>query len=173
MRTLPELRDVNTDQQNHGWKPVSSIDRDTASRLGITPAAIDNALYDAFGQRQVSTMYKPLNQYHVVMEVDPQLPADPDALKSIYVRFAQRARRFRSRVRALRAVHSRARRQSLRASFPRSRSPSTWRRALRSGEAVDGIDRREAARSACRPRFMAAFTAPRRLSKPRSPTSRS
>jgi multidrug efflux pump subunit AcrB len=63
-----------------------TIDRDSASRLGIFPADIDNTLYDAFGQRQVSTIYTQLNQYHVVLEVDPQFQQDPEALKSIYVR---------------------------------------------------------------------------------------
>ncbi|HUZ03819.1 MAG TPA: efflux RND transporter permease subunit, partial [Acidobacteriaceae bacterium] len=67
--TLPELRDVSTDQQNQGLDTQLVIDRDTASRLGITPQAIDNTLYDAFGQRQVSTIYTQLNQYHVVLEV--------------------------------------------------------------------------------------------------------
>ena len=64
------------------------IDRDTASRLGITPQAIDDTLYDAFGQRQVSTIFTQLNQYHVVMEVDPQFQKNPSALKNIYVRSA-------------------------------------------------------------------------------------
>src|SRR5213075_1548247 len=62
------------------------IDRDTASRLGVSPQDIDNALYDAFGQRQVSTIYRQLNQYHVVMEVDPQYQQSPEALQSVYVR---------------------------------------------------------------------------------------
>ena len=62
------------------------IDRDTASRMGITPQTLDNALYDAFGQRQVSTMYRPLNQYHVVMEVAPQFQQTPEALQNIYLR---------------------------------------------------------------------------------------
>ena len=62
------------------------IDRDTASRMGITPETLDNALYDAFGQRQVSTMYRPLNQYHVVMEVAPQFQQTPEALQNIYLR---------------------------------------------------------------------------------------
>ncbi len=62
-----------------------TIDRDTASRLGILPADIDNTLYDAFGQRQVSTIFTQLNQYHVVMEVDPQFQQSPDSLKNIYV----------------------------------------------------------------------------------------
>jgi len=86
MRTMPDLRDVNSDQQNKGLESQIDIDRDTASRLGITPQAIDNALYDAFGQRQVSTMYRQLNQYHVVMEVEPRFSKTPDALQSVYVR---------------------------------------------------------------------------------------
>jgi multidrug efflux pump len=86
LRTLPQLRDVNTDQQDHGLEAKVIVDRDTASRLGISAAAIDSALYDAFGQRQVSTMYRPLNQYHVVMEVAPEFQTSPDALQAIYVR---------------------------------------------------------------------------------------
>ena len=85
LRTLKELRDVNTDQQDRGLEANVVIDRDTASRLGVSPQAIDNALYDAFGQRQVSTIYQQLNQYHVVMEVDPQYQQSPAALESVYV----------------------------------------------------------------------------------------
>jgi multidrug efflux pump subunit AcrB len=83
---LPQLRDVNTDQQDKGLEQNVIVDRDTASRLGIAAADVDNALYDAFGQRQVSIMYRPLNQYHVVMEVAPQYAQSPDALNNIYVR---------------------------------------------------------------------------------------
>ena len=86
LRTLPELRDVATDQLNNGVRTMISIDRDTASRLGIYPQAIDNTLYDAFGQRQVSTIFTQLNQYHVVLEVLPSFAQNPDALKDIYVR---------------------------------------------------------------------------------------
>ncbi|HKD03824.1 MAG TPA: multidrug efflux RND transporter permease subunit [Terriglobales bacterium] len=86
LRALPELRDVNTDQQNKGLEASVIIDRDTAARLGVAAADIDSALYDAFGQRQVSTMYRPLNQYHVVMEVAPDFEKSPDALQTIYVR---------------------------------------------------------------------------------------
>ena len=82
---LPELTDVNTDAQEHGLESRLVYDRDTISRLGLTIAQIDSALYDAFGQRQVSTLYKSLNQYHVIMEVAPQFWQGPDALKSIYV----------------------------------------------------------------------------------------
>jgi len=86
LRGLKELQDVNTDQQDHGLQARLVIDRDTASRLGVSPQDLDNALYDAFGQRQVSTMYRPLNQYHVVMEVAPQFQQTPEALQNIYLR---------------------------------------------------------------------------------------
>ncbi|MGY6128168.1 efflux RND transporter permease subunit (plasmid) [Paraburkholderia strydomiana] len=80
-----ELTDVNSDQQQGGLEAMVTIDRASASRLGIKPAQIDNTLYDAFGQRQVSTIYNPLNQYHVVMEVAPKYWQSPDMLKQIYV----------------------------------------------------------------------------------------
>jgi multidrug efflux pump len=88
MRGLQELRDVNTDQQDRGLQARLVIDRDTASRLGVAAQDIDNALYDAFGQRQVSTMYRPLNQYHVVMEVAPEFQQTTEALQNIYLRSA-------------------------------------------------------------------------------------
>jgi len=86
LSSLPDVRDVASDQLNQGLLATLTIDRDTASRLGVLPADIDNTLYDAFGQRQVSTIFTQLNQYHVVMEVDPQFQQDPDSLKNIYVR---------------------------------------------------------------------------------------
>ncbi|HWW14285.1 MAG TPA: multidrug efflux RND transporter permease subunit [Candidatus Dormibacteraeota bacterium] len=86
LRSLKELQDVNTDQQDKGLQARLVIDRDTASRLGVSPQDLDNALYDAFGQRQVSTMYRPLNQYHVVMEVAPQFQQTTEALQNIYLR---------------------------------------------------------------------------------------
>jgi multidrug efflux pump len=86
LRRLPALTDVNSDQQDRGLEASLVIDRDTAARLGISPAMIDNALYDAFGQRQVSTMYRALNQYRVVMEVEPRFWQNPDGLKYIYVK---------------------------------------------------------------------------------------
>lgn len=82
---IPELRDVNSDQQMHGLESSVVIDRDTAARLGVSIINIDNTLGDAFGQRQVSTIYKGLNQYHVVLEVMPDAQQNPEALKSIYV----------------------------------------------------------------------------------------
>jgi multidrug efflux pump len=88
LQKFKELRDVASDMQEGGLQAKVSIDRDTASRLGILPAAIDNTLYDAFGQRQVSTIFTQLNQYHVVLEVLPRFQQNPDALKDIYVRSA-------------------------------------------------------------------------------------
>jgi len=91
LRTLPGLADVNSDQQDHGLEAALAIDRATAARLGISAATIDNALYDAFGQRQVSIMYTQLNQYHVVLEVEPRFWQNPDGLKYIYVPAANQA----------------------------------------------------------------------------------
>ncbi len=82
---LPELADVNTDQQDKGLQTMLVIDRPTAARMGITPKMIDTTLYNAFGQAQVSTIYSVLNQYHVVMEVAPRYWQSPEALKDVYV----------------------------------------------------------------------------------------
>ena len=82
---LPQLVDVNTDQQDKGLQTSLVIDRDTAARLGVSPSLIDTTLNDAFGQRQVSTIYSALNQYHVVMEAAPEYWQTPDALKDVYV----------------------------------------------------------------------------------------
>ena len=86
LRTVKILTDVSSDQQNSGLEANVVVDRDTASRLGLSQQAIDDTLYDAFGQRQVSTMYTPLNQYHVVMEVAPQFWQNPESLDLIHVR---------------------------------------------------------------------------------------
>ena len=85
MKQDPVLTDVDTDQQDHGVEAYLTVDRATATRFGITSRDIDNALYDAFGQRQVSTLYTSLNQYHVIMEVAPRYAQSPAALKDIYV----------------------------------------------------------------------------------------
>jgi multidrug efflux pump len=82
---IPELRDVNSDQQMHGLESAIVIDRDTAGRLGVDMLDIDNTLSDAFGQRQVSNIYKGINQYHVVLEVAPQFQPGPEVLQSVYV----------------------------------------------------------------------------------------
>src|SRR4030095_15428119 len=101
-----------TDQQNRGLMASLVIDRDTASRLGILPQAVDETLYDAFGQRQVSTIFAPLNQYRVVLEVAPAFKQDPDALKNVYVKSPARAQvpldaftRFASRSTPLAVAH--------------------------------------------------------------------
>ncbi len=88
MKQLPELRDVATDQQTAGLAATLVIDRLTASRMGISPQLIDQTLYDAFGQRQVTTLYTQLNQYHVVLEALPSFQTNPDKLHNIYVRSA-------------------------------------------------------------------------------------
>ena len=86
LQTLPELRDVTSDQQALGLRANMVFDRGTASRLGITPAMIDQTLYDSYGQRQVSTMFTQLNQYHVVLEVMPGFQQNPFDLRSLYIR---------------------------------------------------------------------------------------
>ena len=86
LEALPELRDVASDQQSNGLQLKLTIDRDTAARLGIQPQAVDDALYDAFGQRQVSTIFTQLNQYRVILEVQPEHQQSPDALASLHVR---------------------------------------------------------------------------------------
>jgi multidrug efflux pump subunit AcrB len=86
MRALPQLQDLATDQQDRGLEEHLVIDRVTASRLGVTPQNIDDTLFDSFGQRQVSTTYTPLNQYHVVLRVDAKYQSDPDSLTQVYLR---------------------------------------------------------------------------------------
>src|SRR6201999_1922045 len=85
LQARKELADVNSDQQQGGLEAMVTIDRATAARLGIKPAQIDNTLYDAYGQRQVSTIYNPLNQYHVVMEVAPPYWQNAGSLDTTYV----------------------------------------------------------------------------------------
>src|ERR1700722_5643481 len=86
LRTYPELADVNTDQQSGGIQANVDIDRDAAARLGVSPSDVDNTLYDAFGQRQVSVIYEQYSQHHIVLEVDPKFQLDPTSLSKIYVK---------------------------------------------------------------------------------------
>jgi HAE1 family hydrophobic/amphiphilic exporter-1 len=86
MKTLPELRDVATDQQTQGTTLTLTIDRDTASRFGIQPQLIDDTLYDAFGQRQVTQYFTQLNSYHVILEILPELQGNLDTLNKLYIR---------------------------------------------------------------------------------------
>jgi multidrug efflux pump len=85
LKTLPQLSDVASDQQDSGLRASLFIDRDTASRLGFSTSVIDNTLYDSFGQRQVSTMYTQVNQYHVILEVDPKFQQTPQNLNDVYI----------------------------------------------------------------------------------------
>ncbi|MGA2563224.1 MAG: efflux RND transporter permease subunit [Steroidobacteraceae bacterium] len=85
MKSVPQLEDVNSDQQDKGLTVALKIDRATAARLGINLSNVDNTLYDAFGQRQVSTIYNDMNQYHVVMEVDPSFWQNPETLREVWV----------------------------------------------------------------------------------------
>ncbi len=86
LRQYPELKDVTSDQQFRGLQQTVVIDRDAAARLGIQPQAVDSTLYSAFGQRQISIIYTQQNQYHVILEVDPQFYSDPTSLDKIYVK---------------------------------------------------------------------------------------
>jgi len=85
LKELPELADVATDQQTGGLAASLIIDRVAASRLGIAPSTIDNTLYDAFGQRQINTMYTQVNQYHVILEAEPEFQLDPKKLQKMYI----------------------------------------------------------------------------------------
>jgi hydrophobe/amphiphile efflux-1 (HAE1) family protein len=86
LRQVPELTDVGSDRERAGLQMTVAIDRDAAARLGVLPQAVDDVLYNAFGQRQISTMYADLNQYHVVLEIEPQYQLDPSALSKAYVK---------------------------------------------------------------------------------------
>ena len=85
LKSVPELQDINSDRQDSGLDIALNIDRNTAARLGVNLSEVDNTLYDAFGQRQVSTIYNDMNQYHVVMEVDPSFWQSPDTLKEVWI----------------------------------------------------------------------------------------
>ena len=131
LSTLPEIADVSSDQQNSGLSSNVIIDRDTASRLGLTAQAVDSALYDAFGQRQVSVMYKSINQYHVVLALQQQWWESPDFLNTIYVQTPQRHRRSSFDLHALHARALRRFRCRIRDSSRRPRFRSIWRKASR------------------------------------------
>jgi multidrug efflux pump len=88
LRTIPEVKDVGSDRERAGLQMTVAIDRDVAARLGVLPQAVDDALNSAFAQRQVSTMYANLNQYHVVLEVEPQYQLEPSSLRRIWVKSA-------------------------------------------------------------------------------------
>ena len=111
LRSVPEIRDANTDQQTKGLETALVVDRDTASRLGISPQIVDETLYDWLGQRPVSTMYTALNQYHVVMEVDPQVSREPGRAARYLRALDCRSRGAAERVRAFRTAQHHAGRE--------------------------------------------------------------
>jgi multidrug efflux pump len=156
---IPELEDVNTDTQDKGLQTSLTIDRDAASRLGVNAVAIDTTLNDLFGQRQVSTIYNPLNQYKVVMEAAPQYWQSPDQLKNVYVAATNGRPTPRSG-------------STTRGSSSRRRSPSTCRKERRCRR-PRARSRTRCPASAFRRRSTAASRAPRRHSRTRSATSRS
>ena len=172
LQTLPELRDVASDQQNGGLQATLVIDRDTASRLGITPQMIDDTLYDAFGQRQVSTIFTQLNQYRVVLEVQPELPAEPGGAEGHLRPLGQRGAGAAERLHARRADDHGAGGQPPGAVSRRSRSRSTWRPGVALGRRGHARSPPPSARSGCPPASAPASRARRRPSRPRSPTSR-
>ncbi|HEY7220903.1 MAG TPA: efflux RND transporter permease subunit, partial [Candidatus Binatia bacterium] len=144
LRTIPGLLDVNSDQQNKGLQAGLVIDRATAARLGITAQMIDNTLYDAFGQHQVSTIYTQLNQYHVVLEVEPAFWQNPEGLKHIYVKTPSGAQvplavfaRYEPSTSPLVVNHQ--------GQFPSVTLSFNLRPGLALGDAVDAVD--EAARA--------------------------
>ena len=141
MKTLPQLRDVATDQQTEGTTLQLAIDRDTASRYGIQPQLIDDTLYDAFGQRQVTQYFTQLNSYHVVMEILPELQGSIDTLEQDLCPLAARpASRCRSRYSANGPTCRCGRSPSpIRASSLRSRSASTSARGVALGQATGAV----------------------------------
>ena len=140
LKSLTQLRDVSSDQQDRGLQAALVIDRDTAARLGVATRQIDNTLYDAFGQRQVSTIFTQLNQYHVVMEVAPELQQSTDALKNLFVQASNGAQvplsaftHFERKTTALAVNHQ--------GQFPAVTISFNLAPNVALGDAVDAIDR--------------------------------
>ena len=166
LRQLPQLRDVADDQQNDGRKVTVVIDRDTAGRLGITPQQVDDALYDAFGQRQVSTLYTQLNQYHVVMSVAPRFARRPKNLNDVYLKSAASGEHGPARQRRSRGLEAddRSRCRSIgRGNFPvASPSASTSPSVKASATLSTAVEQSQKPISACPPRSSTPdFKAPR------------
>jgi multidrug efflux pump len=142
MKKIPQLRDVNSDQQNSGLEANVEIDRQTASRMGITPQTIDNILYDAFGEREIATTYQSMNQYYVIMEVAPEFWQDPSGLKNIYMTSSSGTQvplaaftHFRPATAALTVNHSNV--------FPSVTISFNLGPGIALGEAVDAINNTE------------------------------
>ena len=143
LQELPELRDVATDQQVNGLRVRVVFDRDTASRLGITPSTIDNTLYDAYGQREVSTMFTQLNQYHVVLEVKPGFQNNPVDLRNLFIRSAAGSRAGRGWYREARRTRRASDRPARRwRRPPRAKRLAPRRRDRPAGPSAEGRRRR-------------------------------
>ena len=171
LQARPELRDVASDQQSEGQELRLTIDRDTASRLGVLPQALDDTLYDAFGQRQVSTIFTQLNQYHVVLEADKRFQQSPAALGDVYVRSSGGEQVPLSAFTRMETV-SVPLAVNHQGQFPLDRrSPSTSRPGRRSGTR-SAPSRRSSGRSACPRASRRASRGRRRPSGRRSPASR-
>ena len=140
---VPEIADVSSDQQNSGLSSDVIMDRDTASRLGLTAQAVDSALYDAFGQRQVSVMYKSINQYHVVLALQQQWWQSPDFLKTIYVQTPRGRHVPLSTFTHFSTGYHAARTCRTRANSPPPRFRSTSPKATRSATPCDAINKAE------------------------------
>ena len=142
LATLPELRDVATDQQDEGFATDICVDRDAAMRLGVTMQAVEDTLYDAFGQRQISTIFGQANQYRVVLEADPAWQAESrTSCGLLRVPGTDRRAGAAVRHRTHRARPPRRWSSRIRSNSPRSRSASTWRPATRSAMRCDAVAR--------------------------------
>ena len=163
LQALPQLRDVATDQAAGGLEANLVVDRDTASRLGLTTQAIDNTIYDAFGQRQVSTIFTQLNQYHVVLEVAPEFRQNTDALKTLYVKSNTGQQvplsaftSLKPGVTSLDLNHQ--------GQFPATTVSFNLAPGASLGDAIASDRGRQADSPICRPAFRPVFKAPRRHS---------
>ncbi len=172
LRQLPQINDVATDLSEGGLAAYVNIDRDTAARFGITAATIDNALYDAFGQRIISTIFTESNQYRVIMEANPALQRSPDSLSQIYCR-----RPPAGRCPSRRSPSSRSARTSLLINhlgqFPANTISFNVPRGQSLGSAVNAIRKAEARDRDARAASSRASRARRPPSSRRSPTSSS
>jgi multidrug efflux pump subunit AcrB len=170
LNSMPQFSGVSTDISAYGLTTYIDIDRDTAGRFGITPATIDNALYDSFGQRIVSTIFTNSNQYRVILETDPKLQASLDSLSSLYVPTSTSNSSVPGQVPLSVVARVREGESIISASFRRPRSRSISGRAGRSAKRSMRSSRR-ARRSACRSAPTSDCRARRWRSRNRFPTS--
>ncbi len=171
MKARPELRDVSSDQQEQGLRVMLDIDRTSASRLGITTQNIDDALYDAFGQRQVSTTFTELNQYRVVLAVKPDFRQGPNGLQSVYLRQQRRESSATQRHIARNRIHGSAGNQPPGAVSRRDRVVQPGPRRC-AGRCRRGDRAKPKPNWTCRPASREISRGPPQPSRPRSTTNR-